>query len=42
VRRERRANDCQDAAEQTVMDPQAVHVGVWEGSELNELHGVIV
>jgi hypothetical protein len=40
VRRECRANDCQDAAEQTVVDPQAVHVGVWERSELNEWHGV--
>lgn len=42
VRRECCANDCQDAAEQTVVDPQAVHVGVWERSELNEWHGVMV
>jgi hypothetical protein len=42
VRRERRANNCQDAAEQAVVHPQAIHVRAGKRLELNEWHSVCV
>ena len=39
VRREGGTDDCQGAAEEPVVDPEPVHVGAGERSELDELHG---
>ena len=42
VRRERSTDDCQHAAEQPMVDPQAVYVGAGKWVELNRSHIVCV
>jgi hypothetical protein len=40
VGRKHGANDCQDAPEEPVVDPQATHVSAWEWVEVNGPHSV--